>query len=178
MWGERVARAFIHSDSFRVCLVHNPSWGSCSNQTFWIRHSRSDPSRVTNDQVVVPLIVALTPSYHEVAGPDPQPCHLFRSSPLFGVAGFPLSPVAARKKTSKTCWRETNGKKKKPQELGERQTRHQTRMYFFHGLKFVKSPVVKQTWHTRKQTWHPCSWFPNKKVCVHCYVWWPKGTSR
>jgi hypothetical protein len=43
-------------------------------------------------------------------------------------------------------------KKKKPQELGEHQTRHQTRMYFFHGLKFVKSPVVKQTWHTRKQT--------------------------
>ena len=28
---------------------------------------------------------------------------------------------------------------------------------------YSKSPVVKQTWHTRKQTWHPCGWFPNKR---------------
>ena len=156
----------LHSFRFLpcVCLVHNPSWGSWGNQTFWIRHSRSGPSRVTNDQVVVPWIVALTPSYHEVAGPDPQPCHLFRRSPLFGVAGFPLSPVAARKKTSKTCWRETNEKKNNSRTRRTPNPPPNTGVFLsWAEVCYSKSPVVKQTWHTRKQTWHPCGWFPNKR---------------
>jgi hypothetical protein len=71
-----------------------------------------------------------------------------RSSELLGFRCLPWLPG---KKLPRHAG-EKQTKKKKPQELGEHQTRHQTRMYFFHGLKFVKSPVVKQTWHTRKQT--------------------------